>query len=383
MTVQYLTAVEMRHRVTEDIMVSTIQQIADIIDRQKQLKDYIYFTILDRGTSIPGHVESAVKSMQDLAMYDIVASGGDILGKFQKTYTEQLHPLLNYLSNVVERAYIHLGMAEEICLNIQKSGKLEKLAWYVHIFNTTAASLEEFSEALIWYRDDIQVAVSHDYMPNILAVGNCINGLKLSALKSLSSRISQTSTEIQALHAAKKSPQSAITDLLLLEIQTRIDSMIAFTKCTDQYGIFITQYQAWLDTVTFSAKNYSRAVNAENVLVQFNDDEVWMTSLLDLYSTNNLTKQDLIREMRSGTQVKMMHHIDQVLLNINQAIIGPIQSTISLMEQQLEDTYLKVLRFVVRLYRYTQNNELNQYARSFQMWRGPLSNLELPQVGYF
>ena len=83
-------------------------------------------------------------------------------------------------------------------------------------------------------------------------------------------------------------------------------------------------------------------------------------------------------------QVGMMQQVETTIEDISQLLIGPIQSTLSLTQQRVTDSYVTLLQYVTRLNNLsTTDAEVNSYARGLQIWRKPLPNLELPQVRGF
>jgi len=273
-----------------------------------------------------------------------------------------------------------LGMLKLIFLNTNRSATAQRQDWYAQIASKTLTSLFDLSEALDWFSEDMLDRNAYNYMPQSLAVGNCINPLSMVILQSLISDIQSIAADNPDFWNLTASDGATISDSIIVDIQMEIDVIIDFTKCTKQYGVLLQQFLDWLTSLSFTSKNYSNAINAENVLVMFNDDETWLKKLLDDYSQNLLTKEGLIAQMNSDRQVEMMKHVSQTMTDINQLIIVPVQGTMSTVQGQMIDGYVKALQFIAGLYVFTANDELNSYARALRIWREPSPNLEMPQV---
>jgi hypothetical protein len=71
---RYVNALEFRHRVQTNLMLTTVNQLLKIVDRQRLLKDYLYFVAYDSGTSVANRVSIAIQHFIDLVKNDIAAA---------------------------------------------------------------------------------------------------------------------------------------------------------------------------------------------------------------------------------------------------------------------------------------------------------------------
>jgi len=83
-TRRYYEALEVRHRVDSELMLPTVNQLTAVIDRQRLIKDYLYFTIYDSGTSTAQRVSIAIQHFIDMVTTDIIEAGRQLFDSFSK-----------------------------------------------------------------------------------------------------------------------------------------------------------------------------------------------------------------------------------------------------------------------------------------------------------
>jgi hypothetical protein len=72
-------ALEIRHRVEPRLMLSTVRLLTNVVDRQRQLKDYLYINVYDSGTLIVNRVAIALQHFIDMVSSDIAECGHAVL----------------------------------------------------------------------------------------------------------------------------------------------------------------------------------------------------------------------------------------------------------------------------------------------------------------
>jgi len=72
---------------------------------------------------------------------------------------------------------------------------------------------------------------------------------------------------------------------------------------------------------------------------------------------------------------------DTAVNDVSDQIIAPIVTLISDVEDRIVAAYTQLLAFLTEFYIDTGNNlAVETFARSLQIWRKPVPNLELPNV---
>ena len=81
-TRRYYDALEVQHRVDPDVMLTTVNQLMTVTNHQRLIKDYLYFTIYDSGTSTAKRVGIAVQHFIDMVTADIIGAGRQLFNNF-------------------------------------------------------------------------------------------------------------------------------------------------------------------------------------------------------------------------------------------------------------------------------------------------------------
>lgn len=378
-TSHYTAAMEMQHRVTDSYMVDTIRQFNDVIDNQQQMSDYIYFTVIDQGTSEPAHVETAVQAILQLATIDIVQGGGSMFASFKVAYEQNIEPALSYVYKSAEESYSALGIVKGVLAFNQIQP--EKIPWYTQIFNATISALSDFDNSLLWFQNDfINSSVVQNYM-NTNIFSNCVLDMNAVDIQVLS----QTLENVMSKMLNFTNHSTLLSSFLMLskpstDMQVAINALIGFIQCTKQYGLFLIEVQAWINSLDFTCKNFSNSINGAEMLLLFGDYESWFQSLLNSYSQNTISKSELASQICSPKQLDLMEQVAATVSDIDQLIVVPVEAAMNGVQQKITDAYVRMLQYITRFDYFISSPVIDTYARSLQIWRKPVPNLESPEV---
>lgn len=375
---RYIKALEIRHRIDEDIMTTTVKQMEALISSHVKLKEYIYFAVLDRGTSIPRHIEGALDRITVLVRDDIVRGGGDVLSKFETVYRTDLKPRESYFGENVRTLHAKLSLTKDILRDLSVGQYDLGYEWYSDVVNDTLQRLGDIARVLQTYRQNTDGHMDA-YMPKVFEVAPCKTYLDAIVGNAVLLSI-QLRTLTQSKSFEKTFPCDTCANIVLGRIDTMLLFLSNFSNCNSEYSNFLLDFRRWLGLVTFDFKEFSNSINSESVLNMFMHNEDWLSTLKKNYSRNSITKLKLAEQLTSDTSEKMSQLISNVVQDISQHIVVPLQNKITSTEESIAVMYITFLEYCVRLADYTHNRDVEKYARSLDIWRKPTPNLEVPEV---
>ena len=99
------------------------------------------------------------------------------------------------------------------------------------------------------------------------------------------------------------------------------------------------------------------------------------------YTGLEMTKIQLAKTVLGDRMLTVGQNGDNAVNDVNEQIIAPLETLIADIEDRIVTAYTQLLAFLTELYAITGNNAaVETFARSLQIWRKPLPNLELPNV---
>lgn len=364
----YVRALEIRHRVDEGIMTATITSMESLISNHNNLKDYIYFAVLDLATSIPRHIDTALQSISQLVFSDIVTGGSVLLSKFETAYLVNVKPRESYLGESLTSLHARLSLSKDLLKDLQDD---VDSSWYAQIFHETVSDLVEFHNILTIHARNANT--TDDYRPKIFTFPPCetYQSLIMASIPNLTI-LFENFTDVRN--------DSKICDTIIDEVDEMLMYLSNLSVCNFKYSSFLQEFRGWLGSLKFDFKEFSVAINSEEVLNLFMHNSDWLTALKRNYSQNAISKLTLDDRLLSGTSLDMKQKIDKVIQDINQQVVAPLQNKISTTEEDIVVMYVNFLANLVTLENYTLGSEVEEYARSLKIWRKPNPDLEVPQV---
>lgn len=360
-------------------MTTTVKQMESLINSHVKLKDYIYFTVLDRGTSIPRHTEAALERISQLVLDDIVRGGGAVLSKFEAAYLVDLKPRESYLGASVQTLHAKLSLTKDILKDLSVEGDYDsEEKWYSGVLNETIQQFMDFTHVLGTYTwNTINTAVG--YTPKLFQSAPCKTYLDAilgdGVLLVIRLRMLMKDGRLKDIF-----PCDSCTTIVVDKIDDMLLFLSNFSRCNSEYSGFLLDFRRWLGDVSFDFKEFSNSINSEQVLNMFIRNEDWLSTLKNNYTKNSITKLRLAEQLTSARSETLSQNISNVVEDISQQIVGPLQNKITSIEENIAVMYLTFLEYFVKLSDYTQNPDVEKYARSLQIWRKPAPNLEVPEV---
>lgn len=369
----YVRALEVRHRIDEEVMTTTIKDMELLIRRHDRLKDYIYFAVLDRGTSNPRHIEMALKSISRLVLHDVVRGGGLLLADFETAYLVNVKPRESYLAQSSTSLHAALSLSKDLFKDCQDG---VNSTWYAQTFRVAVSKLAEFLRVLSVHVHSTDT--TGKYLPKIFTHPSC-----QLCRNSMMGSIPNLTLLFENFTGSENETVCGPFDKIIGEIDSMLMLLSNFSLCYSKYGNFLTEFRRWLDSLTFDFKEFSNSVNSEQVLNLFMHFDDWLTTLNRNYSQNSISKLLLAERLLSETSVEMSQSIDAVIQDISQQIVVPLQNKITATEEAIVSMYVSFLTYLVKLANYTLNGEVERYARSLKFWRKPKPDLEVLEVVKF
>jgi len=376
---RYIQALEIRNRVDEDTMTTTIIQMEYVISSHVKLQSYIYFAVLDRGTSIPRHIEAALEDITELVLNDIVNGGGALLSRFETAYLMDLKPRESYLEEITTRLHAKLSLTKDLLKGLSVGIYNPSDKWYFTVVVETLELLKDFSRVLTTYTTNTASSTT-DLMPKLFEVEPC-----KSYLDSIIGNDFLLIIQLRVLTIKGSFDGVFPCDTCVTVALSRMEDLLLylsnFSNCHSVYSDFLVDFRRWLGSVSFDLREFSNSINSEQVLNMFLHNEYWLTTLKTNYSKNAIMKLDLAKQLNSERSATLSQDITNVVQDISQQIVVPLQNKITSTEDSIAVMYLTFLEYCVKLSNYTMNSEVERYARSLQMWRKPIPELEIPEVG--
>lgn len=351
-------------------MTATIKDMESIIKRHDRLKDYIYFAVLDRGTSIPRHIEMALETISRLVLDDIVRGGGLLLANFETAYLVNVKPRESYLGQSSTSLHAKLSLSKDLFRDLHNS---VNSPWYAQTFRVTVSELVEFLRLLSVHVHSTNT--TGNYLPQIFTHPPC-KTYRNSIIASIPNLTSLFDNYIGYENETVRGP----FDQVIGEIDGMLMLLSNFSLCNSKYGNFLLEFRRWIDSLKFDFKEYSNSINSEQVLNLFMRIDDWLTELKRNYSQNSISKLLLAERLLSDTNVEMSQNIDEVIQDISQRIVVPLQNKITDTEESIVFMYVSFLSYLVELANYTLSSDVEDYARSLKFWRKPKPDLEVLEV---
>ena len=162
-----------------------------------------------------------------------------------------------------------------------------------------------------------------------------------------------------------------------------MSAIVEVTSCTSQLETTTNNLNDWVMSEGFSSiniRNVSLSINPQSTLITINFVKQWLEQLKSNYSLSTITKRQLALSLSGDEVAGALRNISNIVLDVTQNILSPIQDNIFAAENLLKSNYQNFLFQCQKLYNITMNTKIEEKARSLIVWRKPQANLELPEV---
>ena len=375
-----LRALEMRHRIEDSHLSTTIENLEDIMIRLAQLQDFIFFSVLDQKASILGLTERAVSVFIRLTVKDISENGGVFFSNFKSAFFRKLQPKLSYLLSNIRSTLSSLVFFKDVQLEATNGGV--KLDWFLQVANeslqrfSTLNNLFETFSKYFWsksaYLPKFPIGICHNDEQVILERVGKLCKLFQAILENIENSILSGNSTLEWTKLVDSS-----------EIDQTVTMLTDFESCSQDYEKFIVDSDIWMKSLEsrLNFKNFSFDLGKEQYLLLFSKSREWLDKLKTNYSRNLISKINLVDYLHSDVMTAMTKDVENVIEDIVQHVVSPIQDAMFALNPVIVENFNRFIAILTRLSNFTANNEeIEDFARSLQIWQKPLPNLEVPGV---
>lgn len=323
---RYLKALEVRHRVDDSLITAVLSQLQAAIDATVLLKDYVYFGALDPATSFPVHVQTAVLHSRQVIGADVLATGTEVLERFQGEYDANMKPSVSYLIADVRSLFALLSLIRDVLKGIEAAAAGSAggpppppTAWYEEVVNETRTALTRMSNTLTVFQPMVQP--NNSYLPKMFEDSAC--GAAMDFLTVRTAELVDEFTDFSSSSSSSgrlfSGPDSTTAGRLIAEIGPALDALDTVDYCTRQYQTVLADLDSWLERLDFSDTNFTET-KVDEILLMFTDVVKWLEGLRDNYSTNAIRKLELATSLIGDSSVSALQRINNVILEIVQQV---------------------------------------------------------------
>ena len=378
---RFIAALEARHRVVEQIMMTTVTQIKAAIEAHKQMQFHVNTEIID------------VRTSWATAMSKLFTS----LGHMMRGHIYDSLTLLDILNDVYWKHvdYLVTGLASSLELIDSQTGEISFMIKIVQASSYNVSLLVDRLQVLNNLNKDARNMALHfedmldnearvssrrwHFFPKPLRVDDCDSTFR-NVNHSLHTQLLWLKEYIRLLR--NKHPDIPVTQADQIITANLRSDIVLTTQCLLSYKQQLLVFRSKLDSqlAALGETEFSYDPPTSSML-RFNAAGHWLKSVTRQYVAGSLSKRELAEALhRNGSEV--LDAAERLYSDIELSLFTKVSNEVDKQETEMVSFYSTVLRQVSELERYMYENDtsLEQFMRSFSIWRMPIVNYQTSQV---
>ena len=324
---KYHRALEVRHRVEKDYLISLITTFNSLEKKYDNFRDYINFYILNGTTSVIHRTQTVLKRMDSAIAEDINEVLFLNLKSYTTDYNEQLHPLVMSVSAALNDVALTATQLAPRLLAWSPSTSVSLDADYSQgLLGQTIRAIIKLNETLSVYKLHAVIYKTADQTVSTL-IPVYLQYDKAERNKCSENEIELTGTGEKSLayalgkltvgyHLNKTYPSSADSEIMDLQVILRelSKSAMFLERCFGQYKEFLEELTSWVRQIVEHYNSQSDIVtyDSTNIVSMLEQDSGYLKSLIQDYIENKTTKLALAEAIGGRDMARVKRHIHSI-----------------------------------------------------------------------
>lgn len=384
---QYHKALEIKHRVVEDLLLGTLRQLLDVKTKYSTFRHYLEFSVLDSRTSVTKRLELLAQNTREKLIEDVrkLFSG---LRDYSATYKSYYSPYVSSTRASMNDFANKASLLSSVLLSWHKPSPFVLEFGQQLQYETLDAALKAKGSLNLFLNIEQLAKETGKKWPGLLPISLPSNETEAKRCENVRKAFLGADGPLQAVISTiqdtgvnfSEPKDDSLFDFLTTELSEARLKAHDLCDCYIQYEDLIETIGTWMSSIKPLSNDIIRYDSSE-IIDRLEIGEQYLHLLFVNYTENIISKHDLASALGSTEMTSVVQDIARIYEDVNENIVSPLQAVLTDLNSITKDAYLTGLHYAGRFEKhFSQDFPVMEHARYSSLWKKPMPSIDSPQV---